>query len=203
MGNYDVLHYNEFYNDNNKQTIVMPQITNSPKAINKKVVINMPTPEEIFRKEVIESALLKHNELRTLHGAPELKINDALVKNAQEYSESLAAIDALVQSDRMWENRAIGESLATCEGYVLTGDHVSKLFYDEIKYFDFNKIEFNNNTKQFTQLIWADTKEVGFGRAMSKSGKYYFVANYYPPGNIENEDMFKKNIFPKMKSPNK
>ena len=41
--------------------------------------------------------------------------------------------------------------------------------------------------KDFTQMVWKDTKEVGISYAISKSGSVYVVARYYPPGNYSGE----------------
>lgn len=44
----------------------------------------------------------------------------------------------------------------------------------------------------FSQLIWKDTKEVGFG-VVENEGIFYFVAEYFPSGNIPGE--YGKNVF--------
>lgn len=36
----------------------------------------------------------------------------------------------------------------------------------------------------FTQLVWSDTKELGVGKARSRSGRVFVVANYQPKGNV-------------------
>ena len=65
-------------------------------------------------------------------------------------------------------------------------------FYNEINNYNFNKAQCEINASRFTQLIWKNSKEVGFGIAKSKSGKYYSVANYYPAGNSLGE--YKENV---------
>ena len=65
-------------------------------------------------------------------------------------------------------------------------------FYNEINNYNFNKAQCEINASRFTQLIWKNSKEVGFGIAKSKSGKFYCVANYYPPGNLLGE--YKENV---------
>ena len=56
------------------------------------------------------------------------------------------------------------------------------MWYDEIKEYDWNKLNVGAATGQGTQLIWADTEKVGFGHATD--GKQVFVcARYDPHGN--------------------
>ena len=56
---------------------------------------------------------------------------------------------------------------------------------------DFNR-DFQAKSGHFTQLIWKDSKEVGFGLAKSKKGNLFVVAQYYPAGNVAKQ--FKKNV---------
>ena len=35
----------------------------------------------------------------------------------------------------------------------------------------------------FTQLVWKGSREVGIGRAQSRDGKWFVVANFFPAGN--------------------
>lgn len=39
----------------------------------------------------------------------------------------------------------------------------------------------------FTQLVWSNTKELGIGKACSRSGRMIVVANYYPKGNLNGQ----------------
>ena len=43
------------------------------------------------------------------------------------------------------------------------------------------------STDHFSQLVWRNSKELGIGTAQSKSGNFFLVARYSPPGNINGE----------------
>ena len=53
---------------------------------------------------------------------------------------------------------------------------MSKSWYDEIKDYNFDTGKSTGVTGHFTQIIWKDTKEVGFGVAF-KGNKVMSVAN--------------------------
>ena len=78
-----------------------------------------------------------------------------------------------------------GENLFTCSGKVATGEMATTDWYNEIKLHNFKK-EFQQASGHFTQLIWKNTEEVGFGIATNGS-QYFVVANYYPAGNVLGE----------------
>ena len=59
-------------------------------------------------------------------------------------------------------------------------------WYNEIKNYDKNLNEYQKNTSHFTQMIWKETKEIGFACKKVKR-VYYAVALYYPPGNTSGE----------------
>lgn len=42
-------------------------------------------------------------------------------------------------------------------------------------------------TDHFSQLVWSNSKELGIGTAQSKSGNFFLVARYNPPGNIDGQ----------------
>lgn len=46
----------------------------------------------------------------------------------------------------------------------------------------------------FTQLVWANSKHFGLGKARSRSGKIVVVAHYAPVGNICGA--YLQNVFP-------
>ena len=141
----------------------------------------------------LEEALCAHNELRAKHNSPPLILNPTLITLAQNHSELLAKEGNLNYSNNKLENKKIGENLFMSR-MKCTGEEVSLYWYKGIKYYDFqnvNNIE-KEETKNFTQLIWKSTKEVGFGVSIDKKGNFYVVANYFPCGNIKGQ--YKDNV---------
>ena len=76
----------------------------------------------------------------------------------------------------------MGENIFVYQGKEASAESAVNEQYNESKNFDFNK-DYQKGTEHFTQIIWKDTKEVGFGKA-NKGNKWFIVANYYPPGNF-------------------
>lgn len=128
-------------------------------------------------------ALEAHNYYRRKHHAPPLTLNKDLCKIAQGYAQKLLATKSFEHSKNKYKGNNIGENLYWCTGKEATGEMATTDWYNEIKMHNFKK-EFQHDTGHFTQVIWKDTKEVGFGVA-NKGNTYYVVANYYPPGNIK------------------
>ena len=61
---------------------------------------------------------------------------------------------------------------------------------NEIKDYKYSKIKryrIGPKVGHYTQIVWKDTKEVGVASAISKNGKVYVVARYYPAGNYLGE----------------
>lgn len=61
-----------------------------------------------------------------------------------------------------------------------------------------NNLEYRNLDNcllkgNFTQMVWAATREVGFGKARN-NGQCVVVAHYRPPGNVRGR--YKSNVFP-------
>ena len=73
-----------------------------------------------------------------------------------------------------------------------TGRDMTKSWYDEINKYNFNSKKFIKGTGHFTQIVWKNSKEVGFGIAQAADGSYFCVANYYPCGNFLGE--FEDNV---------
>ena len=82
-----------------------------------------------------------------------------------------------------------GENLyskSSTSGYVTVScDEVVKAWYDEIRYYDFNRPSFSLATGHFTQAVWLKTKRLGCAKATNPStGTVYVACNYDPPGNV-------------------
>ena len=128
-------------------------------------------------------ALQAHNNYRKIHHTEPLKLNRELCKIAQNYSEHLANVGRLQHSDNNYHNDAMGENLYCCFGKDPTGSSVTSSWYSEIKNYNYSG-DWSNGTGHFTQIVWKETKEVGFGKAKDQNGKTFVVANYYPAGNV-------------------
>ena len=137
--------------------------------------------KEDFTKFDLE-ALEAHNKYRIKHHSPPLSLNKDLCKIAQDYADKLLQNNAVKYSFGKYKGNDMGENIFMCQGTEATGEMATNDWYNEIKSHNFKK-DFQKNTGHFTQIIWKDTKEVGFGVA-NRGNTYYVVANYYPPGNF-------------------
>ena len=142
----------------------------------------------------LEEILNAHNEIRLKHNSPPLKLNPSLSMIAQNYAEKLCDIKKLIKSGSMFYNQKLGENLFFSENNC-TGEEVTLYWYKGRKNYDFNNLSKNKKNEEndnFTQLIWKNTKEVGFGFNHDNDGNLYVVANYYPCGNIKGQ--YKNNV---------
>ena len=135
-------------------------------------------------------ALEAHNKYREKHHSPPLTLNKDLCKIAQAYAEKLLQNNSLSYSFGNYKGNDMGENIFMCQGSEATGTMATDDWYNEVKSHNFKK-DFQKGTGHFTQIIWKDTKEVGFGIA-NRGNTYYVVANYYPPGNFLGQ--YSKNV---------
>lgn len=148
---------------------------------------NKPQNYDEFCQEALEA----HNKYRKIHHAPPLTLNKDLCAIAQNYAEKLAATNSFSHSGGNYKGQDMGENLYMCGGQIATGEKMTKTWYDEVKKYYYGN-DSQSGTGHFTQIVWKDTKEVGFGVATSRDGSYYCVGNYYPAGNWGGE--YKKNV---------
>ena len=146
-----------------------------------------------------EIELNEHNYLRSLHGVPPLILNQRLNDIAQNYAKIIAQKKVMEHSkkeDRELDGKYVGENLymKMSSGKVkyVCGD-MSKSWYSEIKDYNFETGESTGVTGHFTQLVWKDSKEVGFGIAFN-GGYLFTVANYFPGGNFNMDTTYKEQI---------
>ena len=159
-------------------------------------------------KKMRELELSEHNQLRALHGADPLTLNNDLNEMAQKYAKVLAKKKKMEHSkDRKLKGKEgewVGENLfcKNSSGAIdYTSGDMSKAWYSEIKDYDFQTGKSKGGViGHFTQLAWKDSKEVGFGVDFN-GGFCIGVANYYPGGNYNDE--YLKNIGNLMPDPQK
>ncbi len=158
------------------------------------------TAKNIDYKKMQELELMEHNYLRSLHNAPPLILNEDLNEMAQNYAKELAKKKRMEHSKtrnlKGKEGEWVGENLFSqiSSGIVsYTSGDMSKGWYSEIKDYNFKTGQSTGVTGHFTQLIWKDTKEVGFGVAFN-GGFCIAVANYFPGGNFNLSTTWKEQI---------
>ena len=128
-----------------------------------------------FRNECVAA----HNFYRAAHGTPPLCWSSRLAESAQSWAQHLASSG----SPRYSSEKDIGENFVCLWGSDLNGQKVTRIWYEEGKYFDHNKPRVSSRTRCFCQVVWEGTREVGAGAAVTKYGKQIVVARYFPPMN--------------------
>ncbi len=162
--------------------------TNTNNNINSNFKGDIPMND--FQKESLEI----HNKFRKKHHSPPLKLNLEICKIAENYAKELAKKNSFQHSKNQYKGSQLGENLFMCQGYPINGNDMSQSWYNEIKDFNFNKNDFKSGTGHFTQLIWKNSTDVGFGYCKNNKGIYFGVANYFPAGNYMGQ--FKENVLP-------
>ena len=179
-------------------------ITKSEKdSISRKSEIFSVNSDEIVN--FYEEALIAHNEYRDQHGVPALILNPILSTIAFNHALEICKKNEMFHSNNLYQNEKCGENLCIVESdNGINGKEITKYWYNGIHEYNFkdenDKNNENDNVQNFTQLIWKDTKEVGFGYIKKDTDKnkkiYYIVANYFPCGNIKGQ--YKQNVLPKI-----
>lgn len=150
--------------------------------------------KEIFQK-LWEKALKRHNEFRKKHGARNLELNPDLCEIAQSSAEKYSETDIeniYMIPPKLYKGDIVGENIAIIDKFNSTNfEDIINKWYEEKQNYEFDSNKYIENTGHFTQLIWRETKEIGFGKKINK-GKMYFIAIYYPAGNIFKQ--FKNNV---------
>ena len=140
------------------------------------------TKEDYSKFEL--DALELHNKYRSKHHSPPLTLNKDLCYIAKKFA------DKLIQNNKKkydysfgkYKDNDMGENIFLFIGKQASAEIAVDAWYNESKIYDFKK-DFQKGTEHFTQLVWKDTKEVGFGIS-NQGNKCFIVANYYPPGNF-------------------
>lgn len=177
------------YSFDGKKKSITNKINNNYKKNNENRSIN----KEIL-DELEEKALTKHNEFRQKHQSKDLILSQKLSEMAKKFATKCAENNTINidHCPDLYNDDIIGQNIAVIKKSLFDIEKVCQTWYSEGNNYDYNQNKYMSNTGHFTQIIWKETKKVGFGYSESKDGNIYFVANYYPAGNIFNE--FKKNV---------
>ena len=136
----------------------------------KNIVIDTTLQRRILEEQNIERALVD---------VPNLGWSKTLEKFAKEWALVLAQDEDIYHRDQSLygENISYFYSNDLVLGVTLWNDEKSDFVYEKIGK-GFAKYG------HYSQVIWNTTTEVGCACAQGKSGAYYFVCNYNPPGNV-------------------
>jgi len=149
--------------------------------------------EIINQDEFSAEALMAHNLYRKIHGVAPLKLNKKLVDLAVSRAKELAEGGKLNVKQILFKGENLGETVGTVGGFSsYNGISATQLWYSVVSKFD-EEGESSNEGASFTQMVWKKTEEVGFGIAKAKDGKFFFVAEYFPSGNIRGQ--YEDNVF--------
>jgi glioma pathogenesis-related protein 2 len=134
------------------------------------------------------------NNYRNMHQTPYVVYDFSITQFSQLWAQSLAQKDFLEHGSSSY-----GENIAKIGTQPLT-DYTQiikfaiDLWYGEVSNYNYNNPGFSQNTGHFTALVWASTRRIGVGVAISKTNNVYVVMNFDPPGNIQGN--FSQNVFP-------
>ncbi|KAF2362056.1 CAP domain [Trinorchestia longiramus] len=136
-------------------------------------------------EDFTEAVLKAHNDYRLKHGVTPLKISKKLNKTAGDWAKTIAKRDRLEHRPNNDYGENIYSKWNSRPNHSIGGKEPVDSWYSEIKNHVFGKEPTSLATGHFTQVVWADSKELGVGMARNKSsGKLYVVCNYNPPGNM-------------------
>lgn len=139
-----------------------------------------------------QSVLERHNEFRKRHGAPPLLWSIECLVHAQKCADENAANRRPKNCFLVAEttSRQMGQSIYMGGGPV---ENAMQSWYDELWGYDFETPGRQEGTSHFTAMVWYDTTHVGVAR--SRCGTF-IVANYFPVGNWESAEHYRKNVLP-------
>ena len=141
----------------------------------------------------VDQILATHNDARRQVGVPGLGWSSDLADSAQSWAETLVARGRSEHSPlELLDNGNIGENLAAYRTTGRSGAYTSAVraaqgWVDERLYYDYgaNRCAPGQICGHYTQIVWADTTEVGCGMARSADEQLeVWVCHYNPGGNF-------------------
>jgi uncharacterized protein YkwD len=162
--------------DKDGKNILNPQLkNNAPQKI-------AAGPEPGIMKGITEA----HNFYRrkTGGGLPELVWDESLATYAQEWANYLQNTNNCRMQHRQGSHRVkqYGENLAWASGKELEADEVIKMWYDEIKDYNYDFNTCSGVCGHYTQVVWKNSKKLGCAMAKCANSEVW-ICNYDPPGN--------------------
>lgn len=141
--------------------------------------------EQTTDKDFIIDCLCWHNEYRARHCVPAMSISMKLCVSAQEWANHLASRNEIYYCPARVFN--FGQNIfccvETCLMQSISGQEVATYWYASMKRYDFFKrpslLHTTVNVGHFTQIVWKNTKYMGVGKSVSKTGKIFVVGELF------------------------
>ncbi|KAL7330570.1 hypothetical protein PS15p_205493 [Mucor circinelloides] len=138
------------------------------------------------------AALKTHNALRDRHHVNPVRWDTTLARHAQNWANQCYwghSDDRRPYHDHCGENIGYGQSSISAA--------INEWYKLEIGNYDFQDGESWNGeeVRHFTQVVWEETTRIGCAEAYCDDmDGYYYVCNYYPPGN--RRSAYVQNVLP-------
>ncbi|XP_043220693.1 protein PRY1-like [Amphibalanus amphitrite] len=171
-----------------------PRVEKKKKSKSKRRSSSSSSSSSSDEEDFAEECLKAHNEYRKKHGVPSLKLNKKMCKYSQQWADTIAEKDKMEHR----QDKKYGENIfcvwSDDPKFKVNGREAVESWYSEIKdhKFDVEPKAGVMKSGHFSQVVWKESKELGVGKARSKSGKIMVVANYDPAGNFIGD--FTKNV---------
>jgi len=136
------------------------------------------------RSDALQAVLDQHNVYRCMHGLENLRWDDAIAANAQQYATSTGGQmqhSSIQSRSGVAGFNYLGENLA----WGVTNAKAVEMWYDEIKDTDGGRglvSSFNYKTGHYTQVVWKGTTHLGCGIE-----RKLLVCQYGEGGNYEGQ----------------
>ena len=156
-----------------------------------------------FENVDIPSTLASHNSVRAQLGLTPLRWSNRLAGYAQQWANHLASTQNCFMQHRPHGNgpfkQVHGENLfwaspkSWSDGRVELQPwsiaQVVKAWADEVEDYDYNRNSCRSGAQcgHYTQIVWAESRQVGCAIAVCSDQSQLWVCNYDPPGNYIGE----------------
>ncbi len=127
-----------------------------------------------------QAFLQVHNAARSEVGVAPLRWSAEVAAYAQQWANRLAATGTF---EHRPPPRIYGENIYAAQGKNLTPADAARNWLSERAAF----VRGEGGAGHYTQMVWRQTTEVGYGIAKGADGTVYIVGNYSPPGNMMGE----------------
>ena len=118
--------------------------------------------------------LLYNSERSSSRGGAKLELSIKLCNKSQEILENLFT-NINYTNDR---DNEYGENIYISDDSNFDArkvENACKSWYQEKKKYNFESNKYQNETGHFTQMVWKETKNIGFGYTKTDQGKTYFL----------------------------